>query len=210
MYIIDKHKDYYDYLSNIYGVDKRIVFDRRKSIPVTDEILIKLTDIFQWKNYQKKTIFLLLEIGFKQYVIQIDNVKFAKDYWNSEYYSSSSMKIVHLFDNNIHYFDSPMSIRQIKIKSIWNWKKNGMETQYIFSSNFNETVKSIFRDSIANPILKDTQITSLIEPFEIWRELQTYISSLKNDKNIDLPMTDIEKAEIHGFDKKTSFRNPIK
>ena len=31
MYIVDKHKDYYDYISHIYGVDKDTAFDRRGS-----------------------------------------------------------------------------------------------------------------------------------------------------------------------------------
>ena len=50
----------------------------------------------------------------------------------------------------------------------------------------------------------------MLDPKETWIELQTYFSSLGNDKDIDLHLTDVEKAVNHGFDKKTSFRNPIK
>jgi len=35
MKIIDNKKDYYDYLSGIYGIDNLIVYDRRGSVPIS-------------------------------------------------------------------------------------------------------------------------------------------------------------------------------
>lgn len=61
-------------------------------------------------------------------------------------------------------------------------------------------------DSISNPILKDTPITSLIPPQEIYNELCAYISSLNDIEFVDT-RSDVQKAESAGFDKKTSFRN---
>jgi hypothetical protein len=58
--------------------------------------------------------------------------------------------------------------------------------------------------------LKNTIITRIIDPFVIWKELSNYISSKNNDKDIDIKMTDEERAINHGFDKKYSFRHPIK
>ena len=40
MKIIDNKKDYYDYLSGIYGIDELIVFDRRGSVPLKEDMLI--------------------------------------------------------------------------------------------------------------------------------------------------------------------------
>ena len=37
MKIIDNKKDYYDYLSGIYGIDNLIVYDRRGSVPISPD-----------------------------------------------------------------------------------------------------------------------------------------------------------------------------
>jgi hypothetical protein len=42
MRILDKHKDYYDYLAGIYGIDNTVFFDRRGSIPLTNDIIIRI------------------------------------------------------------------------------------------------------------------------------------------------------------------------
>ena len=60
------------------------------------------------------------------------------------------------------------------------------------------------------PILANTFITSIINPEDIWKDINTYISSLNNDKDIDIGTTDIEKVVNHGFDKKESFRGKNK
>lgn len=41
MKIIDNKKDYYDYLSGIYGIDEIVVFDRRGSQVLSDEVLLQ-------------------------------------------------------------------------------------------------------------------------------------------------------------------------
>ena len=81
---------------------------------------------------------------------------------------------------------------------------------YKISGNFKEDIKKIFDRHIDYPILAKTQITSLISSRTIWEELQNYISSLNNDRHIETVLSDKEKAVIHGFDNKYSFRNPIK
>lgn len=48
MLIIDKNNDFYDHISYIYGVDKKVVFDRRGSSLITDEDITKLG---YWENY---------------------------------------------------------------------------------------------------------------------------------------------------------------
>jgi len=80
---------------------------------------------------------------------------------------------------------------------------------YIQQNSFEEAV--VIKDNeVKNPILRETKLTSLLDPQEIWVNLDNYLSSLNNDKDVSIPMTEEEKAEVHGFDRKTSFRNPIK
>ena len=71
MYIIDSNKDYYDYVSHIYGLDKKIVFDRRGSIRMESSDLV---DLRETRYYDGKTQFILLETGMVQYLLKLDNI----------------------------------------------------------------------------------------------------------------------------------------
>lgn len=214
MYIIDKNKDYYDYLSHIYGVDKKVVYDRRKSVIITDETLCKKINSISF-SYRKES-FIILEIGFTQYLIRCFNVYYTGSFDPKlniyPEFVECDLEIKRVFKDKKHHYSTPMSINYVELKynySWKNWRSWENKTHYNFEDSYTELIKNIIDKDIKNPILKDTQITSLINPEEIWIELQNYISSLNNDKDIDLNLTDKEKAEIHGFDKK-SFRNPIK
>ena len=59
------------------------------------------------------------------------------------------------------------------------------------------------------PLLRDTGIPALIPPFEIYKNLEMYLSSLKTEKTVDIATND-EKIINHGFDMKSSFRHPVK
>lgn len=209
MYIIDKNKDYYDYLSHIYGIDKQIVFDRRGSTVATDEKIVYLLENYK---YRKSESFVLLEVGNTQYVFKIYDIQFEKSDIYYEQFKSCKIEYFHIYRNNKHYYNSIMSLREIVFK--YNWLSNGWRR---VSKNFGYNITNNFKNDIARendkvidlPILANTSITSLIKPEEIWIELQTYISSLKNDKNIDIKLSDVDKAVNHGFDK-YSFRHPIK
>ena len=201
MYIIDKNKDYYDYFSHIYGVDKGITFDRRGSLPIDDAMI---SDILG-----DSTFFILLEIGNVQHLIELYDFvlsTYPRDILH-EKVISYNMKLVRTFREHKHHFDSPISIRGVNVGYHWGF---GHPNVYHFDRPYGEAITRYSEKSINLPILGNTQITSLLDAQEIWIELQTYFSSLQNDKDVDLHMTDVEKAINHGFDKKTSFRNPIK
>ena len=57
-------------------------------------------------------------------------------------------------------------------------------------------------------ILKNIGIPAMIPPEQIYYSMETYLFSLKNDRNCESTgLTDCEKIVNHGFNKKTSFRN---
>ena len=207
MYIIDKNKEFYDHFSYIYGIDKCITFDSRGSINLNDE------NIFNMINYESKSSikesFILLEVGYIQYLIKVFNIKLKSIPLDLVYdkFISFSLEVVWIFHNYKHYYKSPISIRGVYVDYIWRYKK---DRKYILNDNFNEVIVGVYGEAIDLPILANTQLTSLINGEKIWKELQNYISSLDNDLDIEIPMTDVEKAVNHGFDKKTSFRHPIK
>lgn len=209
MQIIDKNKDFYDYFSYVYGVDKTITFDRRGSTIIYDESIFLLNNkSYLYLMVDRKTHF-ILEVGNIQYLIEMYDIEIERN-WSINEFKSCKLKILHTFSNHTHYFDSVMSIREVDVKTRFNWSRGDFKREPILSDNFRDTVIKIYDNYINLPILKETQLTKVLDPEEIWKELQNYISALNNDKEVDIEMTDVEKAEIHGFDRKTSFRHPIK
>lgn len=204
MYIIDKNKDYYDYYSRIYGIDKAITFDRRGSMVIDD---LKLANL-SWK-YPLMISHILLEAGNSQYLIKLNNA-IIKNRWGNDVIIACKMELVRTFADNKHYYTTPLSVRGVDVGYKWAWKYDS-HRKYLYDRPFGEIITESYIDAAIDlPILDNTQITHLIDGKEIWIALNTYLSSLKNDRAIDIKMTDVEKAEIHGFDKKTSFRHPVK
>lgn len=209
MLIIDKNKDYYDYLSRVYGVDKKVTFDRRGSTIISQVLLRNI--VIKEPGWNESTQYFVLEVGNIQFLFQITNIKQIQkgnwrkgisDIWDGEW------SLFHIFKEDYHFGKKEMAIAPCKIEKVYNNKKRKFEEVI---TSFKNTCKFNKYDTVIDlPILDDTFIPSVIEPFIIWNELSNYISAKNNDKNVDIGMTDIEKAVNHGFDKKSSFRNPIK
>lgn len=209
MLIIDKNKDYYDYLSRLYGVDKKVTFDRRGSTILTQEALRDI--VVKEPRWNESTQYFVLEVGNIQFLFQIANIEQIQkgdwrrghnDIWDGEW------SLFHIFKEDYHFGKKEMTIAPCNIEKVYNIKKRKLEEVI---TSFRDTCKfSKYAPVIDLPILNDTFIPSVIEQFVIWNELSNYISAKNNDKNIEIEMTDVERAVNHGFDKKSSFRNPIK
>lgn len=215
MYIVDRNRDFYDYVSNIYGVDKGIVFDRRESQRITDHDLKNTMDFpnpnlvsaNRFFRHFDENRYIILETGAVQYLIKIFDVKFTKDKVGNFNLKSYSCKVVREFYENKNRFGFPISLKRARLH--YQWAKN--TEQAIQSDTFEELfLPGREEDLIKLPILAGTSLTSILDPDKIWKDIMNYISSLKNDVDVSIPMTDVEKAEVHGFDKKSSFRHPIK
>lgn len=205
MYIIDSNKDYYDYLSHIYGLDKKIVFDRRGSIRIDSKDLV---DLRETRYVDDKPQYILLETGLVQYLIKLDNIVVVTDenmpknrhidLSAYQYVKSFAVEIVEKFEDHKNVTGCPIAIRSVH-NSWWS---------PFYIKKFHTEYKDYkITDSIALdlPILANTYFTSLIPADEIWKNICNYISSLGNDKDI-AQASDIEKIVNHGFDKKESFR----
>jgi hypothetical protein len=64
------------------------------------------------------------------------------------------------------------------------------------------------RQEIQNPIFNNTWVTSFIPAEDMYNEIYNYLIAIR-EPNIEDNRNDIQKLESKGFDKKTSFRNPI-
>jgi hypothetical protein len=208
MYILDKNHDFYDHFTKIYGEDKSLTFDRRGSHILSDDDIIRMSYRYHIPSKKEKE-FVLLEIGNKQYLIQLTNFIVEENSVFPSEIEDCDMSIVRVFEDHKHYYNSPISIRGCDVDYHWHWGR-GFDRGYKFDESFKEAISKVYDNNINLPILKKTKLTSLLDPQQVWIDLQTYFSSLGNDKDISTPMTDVERAEIHGFDKKTSFRHPIR
>ena len=194
-------KDYYDYLINTYGIDSDIVFDRRQSIVINDEL-----------KYNSP----LLNGVFNTNKIATDREKQEKIYYDNGYktYKIGSVYYIYLKYGRI--------LKKFKVERYIDNEKLKIEYTELGIVN-NDPIKTQPRGkrSVVNlrittnydnyqtidlPILKNTWLTGFIKPEDIYNEIYNYLISLKN-KNIEDNRTDIEKIESHGMDKKTSFRH---
>lgn len=66
MRIIDSKRDFYDYLQSCYGVDNKIVFDRRDSFMLTKESICNSLSIFgdSFAAHKDPIKFMLLQVGY--------------------------------------------------------------------------------------------------------------------------------------------------
>lgn len=205
-----KNKDYYDYLTGIYGIDEKVVFDRRQFTVLTsldspffnyqrnerDKQKTKertrewIGRKCQWVTKYVGTDFhCLLEVGLKWYFFKVERYLDDSFHVCIDWNLAKTKEI----SKNQHLGTAPM----IFFKAYSD-----------YSSRLRGTVDIRFdkKDIISNPIIVGTPITSLVMPEEVYNNLYAYISSL-NDVDVVDNRTDIQKAESAGFDRKTSFRN---
>jgi hypothetical protein len=71
LYILDKNKDYYDYLKGIYGIDKTITYDRRGSVVLSEISLMEYISSTRF-NITKSTEHFIVEIGDIQYLFRVE------------------------------------------------------------------------------------------------------------------------------------------
>jgi len=213
MLIIDKNKDYYDYLSHAYGIDTKVVFDRRGSIILTNESIInQLVDnrtYYFYNRYGDRNLYFVLEAGRVQYLLKVSECKFDRNSFGEILVTEYTIGIEHTFLENTNFFGKPLTLKGVNVTERWDRKQRKYS---IAISNFRETcsVKENTFVDIDHPILTKTKIPALIPAFDIWTDVANYISSLKNDRDADIVNSDSAKIVNHGFDLKTSFRHPVK
>ena len=202
MRIIDKNKDYYDYLQ-CYEDD--VVYDRENSYILTNEDICGL-----WLGYNKRStdeIHLLLQIGYSNWLMVAKVISYnnTNGFLNVEKYSLELVEYWKNYQNN-----NPLKFGSIESK---------YSIEYFFSKKFNlnaklsydvkhnnYTYRKLFNEKIPNLIFRETKIPSVVKAEDLYNAFDEYFHHLKDDIDCE-KMTDEEKIESHGFDKKTSFRN---
>lgn len=202
MKIIDNKKDYYDYLVGTYGIDEKMVYDRRKSVKVQDGVLksgwhvINVSDITN----------LIVRVGYLVYYIN----KNKNGEWVMPEKVTSSSDYYTKVDNPVRITNNVIN-RFVPYKREWNIKKGWVMT-YDDATPVSITIiykvgNSQDRLIIADPILTTFPAVAKFIPADTaWMEIYNFISS-QYDKDIIDNRSDVQKLESAGFDKKSSFRN---
>ena len=214
MRIIDKYKDYYDFFGH-KSEDKTLVYDRRGSTPLNKE-----TVLFHIYRYSRdNSVTFGLQAGFKLFILQSIHLLAEHDpRTRILQHVTGDIQLVDSIDNfnwtgqPLQFVDLELSFprsnnRWYTYRSAWDRSyQNQLQTVPVMRKKDNGLPDEPLAEK---PLLCDTAIPALIPPFEIYKNLEMYISSLKTEKTVDIATND-EKIINHGFDMKSSFRHPIK
>ena len=201
MKIIDKrsNKDYYDYLSGIYGEDPKLILDRREG---------KKIDLFE----EEKIVLFICGKQIEGFYTD------GKIYYGEELLKIGERNIFRHWKrddtDNVHIKYKrqdmkPNSFCYVNLKiSEDAGKHNKKEDCPILYDTGYRCVKERF---IKFPNLNNLGIPSLIPPEEMFKMLTEWLSNkITESENFIDNRSDVDKLLSKGFDKKESFRPKIK
>ena len=228
--IIDKNKDFYDYLQNVYR-DGSITFDRTDSFLLTKEIMcdylygVEARSRWYSCNNRPYDHFVLLQVcnTFWLFLLQVTRwndtcgrEKYPADYTIESIISwrnykkecklisldiiSFSADITRTFYSRTRVSDSQK--RLVQAVDICDYKINdSINAHTIYRGDGTDVTKHI-------PLLKACGISNCIDPLSVYLSFEEYFSLKRtsSERTSSAGITDKEKIENHGFNVKTSFR----
>jgi len=185
MKILSQYKDYYDYLIGVYGVDDKIVLDRRNN----QQYKFIGKSIQTGKIYFcNKVVDFVYDDGKFYYLDEI-----IKKYGTPEkklwYDRNDNYTVVYIKGSHFHNDYVRIDIRDTDI----NIKENCPIILEIYGGDYWNY-----------PKLSDLNFSKVYNPHDAFMMLTEWLSP--KDKDIN-PLTDKEKIITNGFDIVTSFRN---
>lgn len=225
MRIIDKNKDFYDYLQNVYS-DNYNTFDRTDSFILTKEIvcdnmpresslvfmtiqvcntfwlfLLKVTDQDEWGKATDYTIDLLATWKNYSKERRLICVNLIELRWFSHYvYTYSKGLHRYLYDDYKILKNVDSIIKQIDLNNFKVYRC--INSHVIRYGGFDNIIEKHI------PLLKSCGVAGMIKPLDIFLAFDEYFSLEKqsSERTSSVNITDKEKIVNHGFDVKDSFR----
>lgn len=228
MRIIDKNTDFYDYLQNVYR-DTSVTFDRTDSFILTKEDMCQL--LYSSRNAAIRFVVLqscntfwlfMLEVSYHDDVslCPVDYTAVLLSSWKNydkprkllradvvEFGFNTMLKISKYNWKRLRREDDPVSITE-NIPVLTSAVDSG-DFKYDRSINRHTVYYGDgHKEEKHIPILKASGFAQHIDPLEIYTSIEEYFSleKLACERTDSVGLTDVEKAENHGFDKKISFR----
>lgn len=236
MKIIDKYKDYYDWMVSIYGMDPKIIYDRRGSIKIdtnhndSDFYSSQLCGQYGKLKNENNTISIdtLLKL-FSHKIYTKDDYEarwyryFDKTTPQNFYFVLQVGYVRYIFkverflnENNKIVLKPSLFKKDDNVRKdysnapiyLYGLQYNKWSNEFIedYGNDNTRITKNPKPNLLENPILNNTYITGFISPNEMWNNIYNYLISV-NDKEIIDTRTNDQHIESNGFDKKISFRN---
>ena len=217
MRIISKYKDYYDFAIS-YGIDSTLIFDRSMSFfeehPFDKPRIEEYRDSVGNKvTLQPFVVVVAGKIYRGKYLYGSDNIFFYNLNQQKEYFDKHNIgKNYFWYSLKYEFFNGD----QISTKQLSWVKENNVIIGSTGSYLTKETASNLYingnnygNNFISNhSSLKNLKFQQAIDGLDLFNEISMWISNL-NQKEI-ITLNNEEKLVKAGFDKKISFRNPIK
>lgn len=204
MRIIDKNKDFYDYVQYEY-YDDTFTFDRTKSYIMTKKDIIHYLPLYRYTNDTKR--YLLMQICHTFWLFELD-VKLNNNSIPVDY----DMSLLQTWTN----YNSKRELIKLSVIESWHFRHTNNYSYLIDINDYKEfhvyNCFYIYRGNEKEekniPILREIGIASLIDAHDIYNALEMYYSEEKTDSERTEPIgsTNNDKITSHGFDLVSSFR----
>lgn len=184
MKIIDKRKDYYDYLQGIWGQDPKAVYYRMaKDVFKSGE-----RPEFFSKSFPQGVL------GYEGYV----NLVCGRVIHRIYYFNMSGKITMRRYKTD--FINRPYGLAPMLIV----WEIDRIESRKYKNKKYSYRSRT-FSGRCENPMLMSFPLT-VVPAEEVFTGIQDYLLS---QYDVDVPdrRTDIQKLEAAGFDRRTSFRN---
>jgi hypothetical protein len=189
-------KDYYDYLIGIYGIDPKVVLDRRTPDPQYKFISVGTCDIFRLYICGRQ----IEGVYFKDKFYYGDDLAKVGEVAGLSWRKPSDTTKRYYINSNISrlsHADRYVNAEIIKDTRELNKKEDCPILLEINNSQYYHY-----------PILSNMELQKFIPAETIYNWLVDWISDKNEEKeNQQISITDTQKLEAKGFNKKTSFRN---
>lgn len=201
MKIISKRKDYYDYLSGVWGIDNKVVYKREPKFEhYKNDFIARPFDFkLNGQSYLYSYCILwfcdkaypFLEITYKYYpwgVLGYSETIVEQRIWSYDKYVESKFNVQSDYINK-------------NIKQFFNENRNeALNTKF----NSPQILISDSRDAQTDILLKDIDFSSEMTAEQAYQQVAMFVAA-KPEPPQQVP-TDMHRFEAKGFDKKKSFR----
>lgn len=186
MRIISKHKDYYDYLQGIYGIDQNKIFQRTDILKEQDFALdFEEEDYYFYLFAINNKIYSLLRTAKGFYPI---SETILKDLGFDEYSCYD-----YLFEKALELNNTSTDINKETRKPIVvSLFENTYEIKWLVDKD---------------PLMKSFSFHKILSAKDLYIEVETFLGWIKDNPPIPNKQTDKEKILSNGFDNKISFRH---
>ena len=221
MKIISKHKDYYDYLTGIYGIDEKMVYDRRtNTLEKPSEDIISTVNqstvtthtfsicnnifvVYQFENNFYYTIDERIELYYILDKREIYNSFLVYRSWRT-YDVKEEVKVKFEKDNCVSEVNK--AIRQpVLIQTTWD--NDSFKIENITNKRYFKDTKDKTITYWRIPDLSKFGFAKWVPSDEMYQQIVAFIGWLKDNPEIPNNQTNEEKIQSNGFDLKTSFRH---